>query len=228
MSLTQIKTATVVWIIEDDHDLRSTLKKLLDSWSTLQCPMDFESCEAALELIDSYKNRARPFAKPEVIILDVNLPGMSGIDGIDELKQRFPESQIIMHTIRDDTNTIYSAFQSGASGYLVKDSSIDQIIEAVQQASQGGMIMPKPVASKVLSYFRKDEEPVQDFGLSLRELEVLEKMADPVGLTQKQIAEQLYIAPATVNTHIQHIFAKLHVRCASAAVATAIRKRLIK
>ena len=226
MSLAHIKTSTVVWIIEDDQDFRFTLKKLLDSWSTTQCPMDFESCEVAMELMDNYKNRARPFATPEVIILDVNLPGISGIEGIGQLKQRLPETQIIMHTIRDDTQTIYSAFQAGASGYLVKDSSIDQIIDAVQQASQGGMLMPPLVANKVLDYFRQDEKPEEDFGLSLREIQVLQNIAD--GCTQKKIAEILFIEPTTVNTHVQHIYGKLHVRCAPEAVAIAIRKKLIK
>lgn len=220
-----VSTPIVVWVIEDDKELRSTVKQVLDSWSKLQCPLDFGSCEEALELLENYKHRAKPFDMPDVILLDVNLPGISGIQGIERIKELLPNTKIIMLTIEGDSNTIYSAFSAGASGYLIKNSSVDQIIDAVQQASEGGMLMPPTVATKVLAYFQKDKIPEVDFGLSLREIEVLKEMAE--GQTQREIADRMFIAPATVNTHIQHIYQKLHVNCAPGAVAKAIRNNLI-
>ena len=225
MLASQSKKVTVIWVIEDDHKFRGTLKQLFDNWSTMQCPLDFGSCVEALELIDAYSNRPTPFSKPDVIILDVNLPEINGLEGIGLIKQRLPETQIVMLTIRDDTDSIYRAFQEGASGYLIKGSGMDEIINAIQQASLGGMLMPAPVAAKVKTYFKQDLPNTQEFGLSLREKEVLEEMAS--GYTQKEMADRLDVSPNTINTHVQNIYSKLHVRCAPEAVAKAIRNKVI-
>lgn len=224
MALTAHQTPTVVWLVEDDPGYRTSISFLLGHTSGLSCPEAFGDCETALDLLDAYADRAKPFALPNVLLLDINLPGLNGLDAIEAFKQRLPKTQVVMLTIRDDPDTIYTAFAAGASGYLFKNANVDEIIEAVRQAARGGMLMPAPVASKVLSLFQQTPAP-DDFGLSEREREVLAEMAE--GYTQKEIAARLFVSPNTVNTHIQHIYAKLHVHCAPEAVAKAIRAGLI-
>lgn len=213
-----------VWVIEDDLQYRQTLAYLLDHTSDLRCGQTFEACEEALDLLDAYEGRAKPEWWPDVVLLDVNLPGLSGIEGLGRLKAHLPKTQILMLTIRDDADTIYEALRAGASGYLVKNAGVDQIIAAVREASQGGTLMTAPVARKVLSFFQQQTAMPPDYGLTEREKDVLREMTE--GRTQKEIADKLFISPHTVNTHIQHIYKKLHVHSGVEAVAKAIRERL--
>jgi DNA-binding NarL/FixJ family response regulator len=159
-----------------------------------------------------------------VLLLDVNLPGMSGLDGLGALKARLPAARVVMLTIRDDAETIYAALGAGASGYLLKNADPDQLAAAVEAARNGGMLMPGPVARKVLAAF-EGPTPTPDYGLTDRERDVLREMVQ--GHTQKEIAERLFVSPSTVNTHVQHIYEKLHVHSGSAAVAKAVRERLV-
>ena len=150
---------------------------------------------------------------------------MNGIEAISSLKALLPTTSIVMLTISDDADTILSAFQAGASGYLFKSVSLDHISNAIKQASEGGLLMPSIVAEKVLDILRGTHNKGKDSELTARELEVLGEMAE--GFSQKEIADRLFIGAATVNTHIQNIYKKLHVRCAPAAVAKAIRDGII-
>jgi DNA-binding NarL/FixJ family response regulator len=129
-----------------------------------------------------------------------------------------------MLTIRDDAETIYAALRAGASGYLIKNDQVDQIVAAIREAAQGGTLMPAPVARKVLGFFQQQESK-PDYGLTEREMEVLQEMTE--GYVQKEIADRLFISPSTVNTHIQHIYEKLHVHSGIEAVAKALRERLV-
>ena len=231
MKLMEIPSAKGVintWIIEDHNDTRVTIKNILDNTRGIICPFAFENCESAFEMIESYEGRARPWSVPDVILLDIVFgPGeMSGIEAIGMLKTKFLNVHIVMLTFRDDASSIYESLQKGASGYLLKEAKIDDIINAVRQASIGAMLMPASVARKVLGFFTSDKIPTGDkYGLSKREKEVLKEMEQ--GFTQKEIGERLYITSDTVNTHIQRIYKKLHVHCAPKAVSIAIRERLI-
>jgi DNA-binding NarL/FixJ family response regulator len=160
-----------------------------------------------------------------VILLDIKLPGLSGIDAIQHLKSRVPETHIIMLTIIDKPETIYAALRAGASGYLLKNSPLTQITAAVREASRGGMLMPSGVAEKVLSFFAQTHT-TSDYRLTPREKEVLEQMV--LGHSQKEIADQLFISSHTVNCHIQKIYDKLHVHSGVEAVSKALRERLIR
>lgn len=213
-----------VWIIEDDSAYLQTLAYLVDHTSGMTCGAVFDSCEAVLERMEAHEGRARAWDLPDVLLLDVNLPGVNGIEGIGQIKAHLPEVRVVMLTIRDDADTIYAAFRAGASGYLVKNAQVDQIIAAIREASQGGTLMPAPVARKVLGFFQQQESK-PDYGLTDRELEVLQEMTE--GYVQKEIADRLFISPSTVNTHIQHIYEKLHVHSGIEAVAKALRERLL-
>ena len=157
--------------------------------------------------------------------MDINLPRLDGIACTARIKAQWPDVPVLMLTIRDDADTIFEAFRAGASGYLLKNAPIEKIIAAIREALEGGMLMPAPVARKVMGFFEAKAPAAPSYGLSEREREVLEQMV--AGCTQKEISARLYISPSTVNNHIQRIYQKLHVHSSSAAVAKALRERLI-
>ena len=210
----------VVWIVEDDADYRKTLTLVLDHDAGAHCGAAFDDCETALACLDS---RSAPEPLPDVLLLDVNLPGRSGLDALGDLRQRLPDTHVVMLTIRDEADVIYAALRAGASGYLLKNAGIDQVVAAVREAHGGGMLMPAPVARKVLAFFQED--PSADYRLTEREREVLREMT--AGHSQKEIAARLFVSPHTVNTHVQHVYEKLHVRSGIEAVAKALRERLV-
>lgn len=212
----------LVWIIEDDPGYRAAVAEALQECA--QVGRLFGSVEEALDWLHFLPHASAGRNLPDVVLLDVNLPGMSGIEGVGALKERSPASRVVMLTIRDDAETVYAALGAGASGYLLKSADPDQLIAAVEAAYRGGMLMPGSVARLVLARF--DQRDVgQDYQLSAREMDVLREMTH--GHTQKTIAAHLNISPSTVNTHVQNIYEKLHVHTASAAVAKAIRERLL-
>ena len=213
-------TPITVWVVEDDTHYRESLHSVLGQTAGLQCTWAFMDCESTL----AHAKVCQPPDSPDVILLDINLPGLSGIEGIGQLKAYLPRARIVMLTILDTADTIYDALRAGASGYLLKNASLCQIIDAIRTAHQGGTLMPAEVASKVLGFFTAAGAKI-DYGLTEREKEVLSEMG--AGYSQKEIAARLFVSPSTVNTHIQHIYEKLHVHSGIEAVAKAIRERLI-
>ena len=161
---------------------------------------------------------------PDVVLMDYNLPGMNGVEGLKHLKQHLPTVSIIMLTIEDDEDLIYEALRAGASGYLTKNSSLDKMISAVKESSQGGTLMPSGVARKVLSFFTDQAVPKEDYGLTPREKEILQLMGE--GLAHKQIAHKLFLSYHTVDSHVRNVYRKLHVRSGIEAVAKAYKERL--
>lgn len=212
-------TDLVVWIVEDDRHYRETMEFVLSGASGISCPRTFVDGETAVEAL--CRGRAR--AMPNVLLLDIHLPGETGIALLPAIREAAPEAAVVMLTIAEEEALIFKALQAGASGYLIKDAGVDTILEGVRQAAKGGTLMPSPVAERVLDVFRTD--PADDYGLTNREHEVLQLMTE--GLSQKQIAERLFLSPHTVNTHVQHIYAKLQVNSGLEAVAKAVRERLV-
>ena len=209
-----------VWVVEDDTQYRDTLILLLGHVSGLHCAEVFY----AYEEVQARLSKNTSWEPPDIILMDIGLPGINGIDGISDLKTYLPEVPIMMLTINDSADMIFAALRAGASGYLLKSAPLDEIVAAIREACRGGMLMPPAVARKVLSFF-SETKPKEDYGLTSRELEVLRVMAD--GYTQQQIAEKLFLSYHTVDSHLRNIYQKLHVRSGLEAVSKAFKERLI-
>lgn len=206
-----------VIVVEDDSRLRSGLMEIINSDPECACVGVFGSGEEALE-------KAPPL-KPQVALMDINLPGMDGIECVRQLSERLPKLQIVMLTVYQDTNNLFRALAAGAHGYLVKPARARELLAAIRDIHQGGAPMTSALARKVVDAFRKQTTPapavssaVSEKGeLASREKEVLDLLAQ--GCSYKEIADKLNVAFATVHTYVLRIYKKLHVRSKNAAVA---------
>jgi DNA-binding NarL/FixJ family response regulator len=191
-----------VAVVEDDAGLREQLVKILRTASDLKCVATFASGEEALNGV--------PTVNPDVVLMDIGLPGMSGIQCVSELKRVNPALQIIMVTIYEDSERIFKALRAGANGYLLKSSPPSQLLEAVRDVFAGGVPMSSHIARNVVEHFHLlGPLPPKGEALSAREQQVLDLIAE--GLIYKEIGDKLNIAVATVRTHVQHICQKMHV-----------------
>jgi DNA-binding NarL/FixJ family response regulator len=203
-------TAITVSIVEDDAGVRASLTRLICSTEGFSYISQHPNAENALKEL--------PALLPDVVLMDINLPRMNGVECACRLKEMSPHIQIIMLTIYEDTSIIFRALSSGACGYLLKDSSPEQIVEAIHEVHAGGSPMSSHIARKVVASFQKIPEPLHDYQkLSVRQQHVMDLLSK--GHTYQEIAETLKISRATVHTHIRHIYEKLHVRSGTEAVA---------
>jgi len=204
-----------VAIVEDNTALRSSLANLLNNSEGMQCV----AVMGNLQNIVSELNKARP----DIILMDIGLPEISGIEGVRTVKSNFPLMQILMFTVFEDDEKIFEAIRSGASGYILKKTPPTQIIEAVRELSGGGAPMSDTIARKIIQSFQsKSVSPVDDYSLTVREKEILYSLVD--GLSYKKIADKYFISISTVRTHISSIYEKLHVHSKAQAVAKVLRK----
>ena len=207
-----------LWIVEDHAAFRRTLVRVLNTEPDLQCPHDFDSCEKALAALTRE-------AAPDLILLDVGLPGMSGLDGIRLFKERAPTSLIVILTVFEDDDKVFQAICAGAAGYLLKTSSVADITQAVRDALAGGSPMNPRIARRVLDMFSKLAPKQSDYGLSEREKEILQLMT--TGLIKKEIADRLTLSIHTVDTYLRRIYEKLEVNTRTGAVAKALKEGLV-
>ncbi len=214
-SVTQYVT---IWLVEDNIHFQKSLTELINETDGMRCPYAFRSCEEALRVMESNE-------PPEVILLDIGLPGMSGVDGVKKFKAASPSTYIIMLTIHDDSSNVFNALCAGASGYLLKDSSPENAIEAIEEVLAGGAPMNASIAHTVLEMFTKLATPKGNYGLTDREKEILSLMVN--GSTKKKIAEQLSVSFHTVNTHLKNIYSKLQVHTRSGAVSKVYKENLL-
>jgi DNA-binding NarL/FixJ family response regulator len=199
-----------VMVVDDDKLWREQIVKIIRGASDITCIGAFPSAEDALPEI-----LAR---KPDVVLMDIKLPRMSGIDCVAEIKKAIPSTQIIMVTVYDDSESIFRALKAGAKGYLLKSSPPGQLLEAIRDIHTGGSPMSSHITRKVVDYFQFLNPPsTQTENLTPREREVLDLLA--TGLLYKEIANQLNIGITTVRTHIINVCEKLHVRNRVEAVA---------
>ena len=208
---------TSVWTVEDNEGYRNTLIRVINGTATVRCDHAFSSCEEALEAL-------RQQAPPSVILLDVHLPGMSGVDGVRELKSAAPRTEIVMLTMFSHHSTVVQALCAGASGYLLKTAAPETIVQSISEVINGGAPMSPQIARSVLNLFTKHAPANQDYGLTPREKAVLELLVK--GQTKKEVSSRLEISYHTVDKHVRSIYDKLHVHSLSAAVAKAVRERL--
>lgn len=207
-----------LWIIEDHTAFRRTLVRVLNAEEGMQCTRDFDSCEKALAAL------SRP-ESPDLILLDVGLPGMSGIEGIRLIKERSPKTLVVILTVFEDDDKVFQAVCSGAAGYLLKTSSAADITQAVRDALAGGSPMNPRIARRVLEMFSKLAPKQGDYGLSDREKEILQLMV--TGLIKKEIADRLTLSVHTVDTYLRRIYEKLEVNTRTGAVAKALKEGLV-
>ncbi|HYE94570.1 MAG TPA: response regulator transcription factor [Rubricoccaceae bacterium] len=211
-----------VWLVEDDVLYRQALVALLDGADGVRVGAAFGAAEPALDALHAAVAHEEA---PDVLVSDIGLPGLLGTEAVRRAKALAPALQVVMLTIHEDEDRLFEALCAGASGYLLKSASAEQVLRAVREVHAGGAPFTPPMARKVLGHFR--QAPVADGpALTEREREVLRLLAD--GHTQRGIAEALFLSPHTVDTHLRHVYEKLHVRTAPAAVSKALRERLIR
>lgn len=204
-----------VAIVEDDRRVRESLAVLINGAENLRCVSTHASGEEALA--------AAPPKKPDVVLMDINLPGMSGIECVRKLKQQLPKTQILMLTMYEDDEKVFQSLVAGASGYLVKRTSPAELLKAIEEVHSGASPMSGKIARSVVEYFHKLQSaaPAEEY-LSRREQEILNLLAQ--GYRYKEIAGALSISFETVRSHLKNIYDKLHVHSRTEAVVKYLRK----
>ena len=204
-----------VSIVEDDPVIREQLALLINSSEDIGCVSVFQDAETALNgLIDE---------PPQVVIVDIGLPGISGIELIKRIKPKMQNTDFLMLTVSEDDQNVFDSICAGATGYLLKETPSENILKAIREVKRGGAPMSAGIARKVVMSFREPNQP--DHLLSDRELEVLNMLCD--GLNYRVIAQKLFVSGHTIRAHIKNIYKKMHVHSRAEAVKTAIRRNLI-
>ena len=205
-------------IYEDNSRLRQSLELLLGEGSGFDVVGAFPDCDGAEKQIGDLN--------PDLVVMDIDMPGIGGIEGVKIIKSHFPEVKIVMHTVFDDDNRIFDCICAGADGYLLKNTSPVKLIQALQDVTEGGAPMSPFVAQKVFQHFRKESAIAESFHLTSREKEILELLVK--GNSYKMIADKSSITIDTVRKHLQNIYHKLHVSCGTEAVAKALQHKIVK
>jgi DNA-binding NarL/FixJ family response regulator len=204
-----------VSIVEDNNQLRATLARILNRADGFHCLSQYANAEDALKDL--------PRVRPDVVLMDINLPGMNGVQCVRQLKVLLPQIQVMMLTVYEDTENIFNALTAGASGYMLKRTSSKELLEAIQDVQRGGSPMTMHIARKVVQSFQHTAATAQPTeNLSEREQQVLDLLSQ--GLMYKEIAEKLGISYETVHTYIRRIYEKLQVRTRTEAVAKFLRR----
>ena len=193
---------TRVAIVEDNRTTREGLERIINLSPGCRCVCTCETAEDALRVL--------PQQRPEIVLMDIQLPGMSGVECVAQLKELLPSAQVIMVTVYEDPDRIFRALRAGAVGYLLKRAAPEQVLNAIREAQQGGAPMSGEIARKVIAYFRNQEAASAEVeNLSAREREVLELVVH--GFSNKEIADRLSVSLEAIRWHLKHIYNKLHV-----------------
>jgi DNA-binding NarL/FixJ family response regulator len=215
MTKRKVNKAIQVALVEDDPNLRNNLAAMLNGSSGFQCQATYPDGFAALKGI--------PANCPDVVLMDINLPGMLGTECVRQLKEKSPDVPVLMLTVYDDSEQIFKSLMAGATGYLLKRTPKDKLLEAIREVNDGGAPMSRQIARRVVQFFQKVKELPTDTpkaaemnSLTERENEVLAALAK--GYAYKEIADHLHISFETVRTHLRTIYEKLHVHSRTEAV----------
>jgi DNA-binding NarL/FixJ family response regulator len=205
-------------IYEDNVRLRDSLELLLGTDTGFVIAGSFSDCSLVSEHMQALN--------PELVIMDIDMPGMNGIEGVKRIKTEYPDIKVIMYTVFDDDNRIFDCICNGADGYLLKNTSPLKLIQAIQELAEGGVPMSPFVAQKVFQFFRNRDHGRNSFHLTPREIEILEWLVR--GNSYKMIADKSSISIDTVKKHLQNIYHKLHVNCGTEAVAKALQHKIVR
>jgi len=206
---------SVVGIVEDNKKIRDLIQRYLDMQDELSCPVAVDSVEEMVEYLEEHP-------QPDVILMDIQLPGMSGIKGIGLIKEEYTEIDIIMLTVYHDSHKIFNALRAGASGYLLKHTSLPEIKESILKLLDGGAPMSPQIARKVIDHFQENApKKNSDSDLTPREHDIVNGLVD--GLSYKMIADRYDISIDTVRAHIRNIYKKLHVNSKAEVIAKSLK-----
>ncbi len=211
-------TPLTVWIVEDNTPFRENLGELIRGTAGLRCEQLFTTCEEALAAMEQS-------IYPDLVLMDIGLPGMDGIEGVRRVKSLSPETRVVMLTVFDENETIFKAICAGASGYLLKSEPTEKIIQSLREVLDGGAPMNAQIARKVINMFARLAAPKGEYGLTAREREILHALVD--GLSKRQIADKLFLSFHTIDMHMRGIYSKLQVHTRSGAVAKALKENLL-
>jgi DNA-binding NarL/FixJ family response regulator len=210
-----------IGLAEDNVNLRKSIANNMSLFEEVELLFIGANGIEVLHLLEEHK--------PDLILMDINMPGMNGIDATRQVKEKYPDIKVMMLTVFDEDEKIFQSILAGASGYMLKDEKPAKIMEAIEECMEGGAPMSPVIASKALQLLRGKREQqnknAEEYGLTKRELEILQKTSE--GLTNNQIAEVLFISPKTVRKHIENIYQKLQVHNRVEAVNVAVRDKLI-
>lgn len=220
-----MKARTTVWIIEDNTRLRNYLCKYINLSADLSCAGTFPNCETALGALNSQ-------SAPKILLIDLGLPGMSGIEGIRKFKDRIPHIEPLVLTVDDSRDKVFQAIQAGASGYLLKTDDVENIIDGCRKVARGGASLDGNIARMMLNSLRKDptrkrvgKQKNVTHNLTEREMQILQLLAE--GYAVKQIEDQLGISNRTVKFHCSNLYKKLHAHSQRSAIAEAQRRGIL-
>ena len=207
-----------ITIFEDNKSLRMGLYQLINGSEGYECGGAFENCSNLLKDIEN--------TKPDVVLMDIQMPGINGIEAVKILREKYPELKILMQTIFEESDKIFQSILAGASGYILKNTSPSRILDFIKETYEGGAPMSPSVATKVLKMVgQQPVEKTNSFNLSDREKEILSCLVK--GMSYKLIANACFISIDTVRGHIRNIYEKLHVHSKGEAIATAIKDRIV-
>jgi len=208
-----------VWIVEDNAVFSEAIETLLGTTQHLRCTRRFGDGESAIRAVSNGSDL------PRVVLMDIALPGISGIECVRRAHDLKPTLPVIMLTVYESNERIFDAICAGASGYLLKSASQDEIIDAIDTVLDGGGAMDAQIARRVLEMFAKMAAPRADYGFSDREKQILQRLV--AGMTKNQIAGELGLSPHTIDGHIRKVYMKLHVNTRGGAVAKALKENLL-
>jgi DNA-binding NarL/FixJ family response regulator len=210
--------AIPIVIYEDNARLRQSLELLLGDGNNFEVSGAFSNCDKVIEQMQELL--------PQLVIMDIDMPGINGIEGVKRIKNEFPDIKVVMYTVFDDDNRIFDCICAGADGYMLKNTSPVKLIQSLQELAEGGAPMSPFVAQKVFNFFRNNKPAKDTFNLTPREKEILELLVR--GNSYKMIADKSFVSVDTVKKHLQNIYHKLHVNCGTEAVAKALQHKIVR
>jgi DNA-binding NarL/FixJ family response regulator len=205
-------------IFEDNTRLRQSLEMLLNDEINFHVAASYPDCDKADKQVKKYD--------ADLVVMDIDMPGIGGVEGVRRIKNVSPDVKVVMHTMFDDDNRIFDSICAGADGYLLKNTSPLQLVNALLEVMKGGAPMSPFVAQKIFHHFRNAKTESEQFNLTPREKEMLELLVK--GNSYKMIADKCFVSIDTVKKHLQNIYHKLHVNCGTEAVAKALQHKIVK